>query len=359
MKRWALGLAGAATLIATQGVAEACAGCSNPNLPTARTGVSLLAPGELSLALNLTGTTMRVVHSEQCPDIGSVCATRAEPPQQHDQRFSVAELRAIAAYGITKLFAAEAHVPLRIVRTTIQLRRLDGTPFTPDYENIHHRDEALFGVADPWLLGRVTGMFGKLGVTSRAGFGVPLGSTVEDPFARGRAGLSHRHIQFGAGTFYPVFAVDLGTTLGPVRVGGYGQALVFVYENAQSYRAGNRYSGGVAGDMEVAKGLRVGLGTDVLNEQPETWSGVVQQDGNVGRTDVLAGGMLGYAFGSVITSVSVRVPVYQHFIDAAHRHGADPGQLTYPAIVNLAVATTLWKEPPPKSGVLATANVPR
>lgn len=353
MTRWALALISAAALAASPSVAEACAGCSNPNLPTARTGVSLLAPGELSLALNLTGTTMRVVHSEACPDIGPICRVRAEPAQQHDQRFYVAELRAIAAYGVTRLFAAEVHAPIRLLRTTIQFRRLDGTPFAPDYENIHHRDETLFGLADPWLLGRVTGTLGKLGVTSRAGVGLPAGSTVEDPFARGRAGLSHQHIQFGTGTFYPVFAVDLATSIGAARIGGYGQALIFVYENGYGYRAGNRYSGGIAGDMEIVKRLREGLGSDVLNEQPETWNGVVQQDGNVGRTDLLVGGMLGYAFGSVVASVSVRVPVYQHFIESEHRHGGDPGPLTYPAIVNPRARDDVLEEPPPKSGVLA------
>lgn len=359
MKTWAFALASTVALVVAERAAEACAGCSNPNLLTARTGVSLLAPGELSLATNLTGTTMRVVHSEECPDIGPICRDRAEPPQRHDQRFYVAELRPIVAYGITRAFAAEAHVPVRLVRTTIQFRRLDGTPFSPDYENIHHRDETLFGLADPWLLGRVTGMVGKLGVTTRAGVGLPVGRTEEDPFARGRAGLRHQHIQLGTGTIHPVFAVDLATTIGPARVGGYTQALIFVYENGYGYRAGNRYSGGVAGDMEVAKRLRVGLGADVLNEQPEKWNGLVQQDGNVGRTDLLAGGMMAYAFGTVVASVSVRVPVYQHFIEAGHRHGADPGQLTYPAIVNLALATTFFAEPPPKSGILARSAARR
>jgi hypothetical protein len=50
------------------------------NLPTARAGNFALSPGEISAALNLTGTTMRVVHSEHCPDIGPICNQRTEPP---------------------------------------------------------------------------------------------------------------------------------------------------------------------------------------------------------------------------------------------------------------------------------------
>ena len=353
MRLWAAALIMVASMLAVERKANACAGCSNPNLPTARAGIALLRPGELSIALNLTGTSTRVVHSEYCPEIGPICGQRAEPPQLHDQRFYIAELRPVVAFGITDQLAVEAHLPVRVVDTTIRFRRLDRTLFAPDYENIHHRNETLFGVADPWLFGRVTGMFGRLGVTTRAGVGLPVGSTEEDPFARGRAGLSHQHIQFGTGTFYPVFSLDVGTSVGRARMGGYGQALIFAYENGYGYKAGNRCSGGLAADIELVQTLRIGLGADVLNEQPERWGGVIQQDGNVGRTDILGGGMISYALGSILMSATVRVPLWQHFIEASRDHGGDPGQLTYPAIVNLAVATSFGgRASPPKSGVL-------
>lgn len=349
-------LATATIVAALESRAEACAGCSNPNLPTARTAMASLRPGELALALNLTTTTMHVTHAEACPDIGPICSQRAEPSQIHDQRFYVGELRPILALGISDRFAVEAQLPFRVVNTNITFRRLDGTAFEPDYQNIHHRDETLYGFGDPWLLGRMTALVGKLGVTTRAGIALPVGTTEENPFARGRAGLPHQHIQFGTGTFAPVLALDLGTSVGPVRIGGYGQALLFVYENGNGYLAGNRFTVGAAVDYEIAKRLRIGLGADVLNEQPERWDHVVQQDGNVGRTDVLAGGMISYALESFVVSVSVRVPVYQHFIDAGHTHDGDPGQLTYPGILNLAFATTLGGEPKPsqrpKSGVM-------
>jgi len=347
MKHAALALIACATLLAvTEHQAQACAGCSNPNLPTARTANTTLAPGELSVALNLTVTTMRVVHAEACPEIGPVCQQRAEPPQQHDQRFWLGELRPILAFGITPAFGIEAQIPVRVVRTTIQFRRLDGTPFTPDYENIHHRDETLAGFADPWLLARATGTIGPVRLTTRAGIGLPVGSTEEDPFARGRAGLAHQHIQFGTGTVHPVFALDASLPIGRVRVGSYAQALVFVYENTYGYQAGNRYAGGLAGDVDVlVPALRVGLSADVLNERPERWGGIVQQDGNVGRTDLLAGAAVSYAFGDVVASLAVKIPVWQHFIEAGHLHGFEPGQLTYPAIVNLAMQTSFGGPP--------------
>ncbi len=336
----ALPIALPVALAAFENAAQACAGCSNPNLPTARASNTTLDAGELSVAVNATFTTLHVVHPEACPDIGPICRVRAEPAQQHDQRFWIGELRPILAFGVTPAIGVEAQLPLRVVRTTIQFRREDGTRFSPDYQNIHHRNEILTGFADPWLLARATGTVRGFRITTRAGLGLPLGSTEEDPFALGRAGLSHQHIQFGTGTFYPVFAVDVGLPLGRVRVSGYAQALVFVYENHHGYHAGNRYAGGAAADVEIVPKVRIGPSLDALNEQPERWGGLVQQDGNVGRTDVLVGGGLSYGFGGVVASLSVKVPVWQHFIEAGHPHGEDPGQLTYPAIVNLAVQTS-------------------
>ena len=183
-------------------------------------------------------------------------------------------------------------------------------------------------------------------MTGRAGVGLPIGSTEEDPFVRGRAGLPHQHIQFGTGTFYPVLAVDAGLALGPARLSGYAQTLLFLYENKPGYHAGNRFMTGLSGDYEVVKNFRVGVGGDVISEQPERWGGVVQQDGNVGRTDFLAGGTVSYTFGKVTASLAVKVPVYQHFIQTSHDHGGDPGQLTYPAIINLAFQTTFGADRP-------------
>jgi hypothetical protein len=321
--------------------AHACAGCSNPNLPNVRAGLTRLEPWQVSLGASVTGTTMHVVHAEYCPDIGPICAERDEPPQLHDQRFYVAELRARAALGLSQLFSVELQLPLRLVRTTIEFQRLDGTPFSPDYESIHHRNETLVGMADPWLLARATELFGQFGIGASAGIGLPLGSTEEDPFERGRQGLPHQHIQFGTGTVFPVFALDVAHRIDSVRVSGYTQAVLFPFENGYGYRAGNRYTVGVAADYEFNRELSAGVGADFLNEQPERWNGVVQQDGNVGRSDVLVGARVGYSFADWLASVSFRTPVWQHFIEVSHEHDDAPSQLTYPAIVSLELQTTL------------------
>jgi hypothetical protein len=52
------------------------------------------------------------------------------------------------------------------------------------------------------------------------------------------------------------------------------------------------------------------------------------------------GGSVNHAFGKIVASLSVTAPLWRHFIEAAHAHGSDPGQLTYPGIANVAVHTS-------------------
>jgi hypothetical protein len=353
----ALGAAVVAVAALLLGVREAhaCAGCSNPNLLAGRSGVSRLAPGEVTVSVHATGTAMNVVHRADCPEIGPICDKRDEPPQLHDQDLVSVELRPILAVGVTDVLAVEAQIPFRMVHTTIAYRRLDGTPYVPDYESIHHRDETLAGPGDPWLLGRATGTVGPVDTTARAGVGLPVGSTEENPFRLGREGVAHQHIQFGAGVPFPVFALDVAKTLGPVRASAYAQAVLFLAPNEQGYRPGNRWGGGLAGDAEIVAPLRLGLGVDLVNEQPERWDGRIEQDGNVGRTDLLVGGSASLRLGEVVAALTVKVPVVQHFIEHEGPVAIDPGQLTYPLVIGLSATTTFGKAPEPakpKSGVV-------
>jgi hypothetical protein len=320
--------------------AAACPGCSNPNLPTARGETKAVKSGQISAAISLTGTTKRVVHPETCPDIGPICNVREEPPQLHDQHFYMAELRPVVGIGLTQVLGLELQAPFRMVKTTIKFRRLDHTPFQPDYENIHHRNETVFGIADPWLFASASGTLGDFTLISRTGVGIPLGSTQPDPFARGRAGLSHQHIQFGTGTFYPIFALDSKLAIEPVQLTAYGQAVLFAYENRHGYRPGNRYSVGAAGDIEIVKHLRAGPAVDLMNEQPERWHDLVQQDGNVGRTDILVGANVSHAIDALALVFSLKIPVYQHFIESDGHHMGGETQLTYPALVTIGAAYT-------------------
>jgi hypothetical protein len=322
--------------------ARACAGCSNPNLQGARALDAGAGRGRLDLGAGLVATTMRVVHAEACPEIGPICAARDEPPQLHDQRFYSAELRLFGALGLTESLGVEVQVPLRLLSTDITFRRLDGQAFTPDYENIHHRDETLVGLGDPWVLARGATRLGAARLEARGGIGLPLGDTQPNPFERARRGLSHQHIQFGAGSGSGVLALDARQPAGPVDVTASGQAVLFFAESRFGYQPGDRVSGGVAVGGRPTPRLRLEGGVDTLIEQPERWDGAIEEEGNLGRWELLVGGRVAYAFDALTLALSIKAPVYVHLTEAGdHDHGGSAGQLEYPAVVALTIARGL------------------
>ena len=124
------------------------------------------------MSVTTTATVVRVVHDSVCPDIGPICDVRPEPPQIHDQRFYVTELRPVVEYGITNWLSAELQLPLKLSKTTIKYRTLEGASYNPDYQPIHHRNETLVGLGDPWQLrGHSIGNGAVLGVDPREQLG--------------------------------------------------------------------------------------------------------------------------------------------------------------------------------------------
>lgn len=274
---------------------------------------------------------MRIVHTETCPDIGPICNVRQEPPQIHDQRLTVAELRASIDRAVNDVFAVEFQLPVRMVVSSIEFQRLDGTPFEPDYESIHHRSETLVGLGDPWAVARASLHLGSVVAMARVGATIPLGSTVPDPFKLGDNGLSHQHVQFGTGIFQPIVGVAVAHVTGGWRLRGHALAILGLYENRYGYRPGHRVLGGLGADAAVGDTL-LSFGADVAREQEEHWAGTAHMEGNLGRTDVLLNmGVARPLSERWRWSLLVRVPVAQ-FVP----HDA----ITYPGIVELRLDGT-------------------
>ena len=94
----------------------------------------------------------------------------------------------------------------------------------------------------------------------------------------------------------------------------------------------NRFSVG-ASAFRALGAFSVSGGVDLATERPERWGGEVLQDGNLGRTDVLAGIKATYQIGRYGLGLGVKVPVYQHIVTG----GDEGGQLSYPAILEFSV----------------------
>jgi len=174
--------------------AHACAGCRNPNIPVARLNSFTSVAGDVRATVSLTGTTVKTVHRAGCTDINDCGEVPTQPEFRHNQDLYPSELRTMIEVGLTRAIGAEMHIPLRLVRTTIRYTDPTGQPYVPLDADVHHRNETLYGVGDPWLLGRIGGTLRGWWLLARGGLSVTLGGIQPDPFALGERDLRHQHI---------------------------------------------------------------------------------------------------------------------------------------------------------------------
>lgn len=248
---------------------------------------------------------------------------------RHVQDFTSADTTASVSYGLAERVALEGTLVLRRLATTIDYEDAAGRPIRPAAPEIHHRNETLVGPGDPWVLGAFAIPARAWSLTLRAGVSVPLGRTEGNPFALGRRGIAHQHVQFGTGTWDPVLGIAAGRRAGAVALSATALARLPVADNAHGYRAGRRYNASLLADRAVGGGpWRAQAGLDYAREEAETWDGRVEEEGNLGRTDVLAALGLARVVGRATVSLTARIPV------RTRAHGA---QLDYPVVVVLGV----------------------
>lgn len=320
-----------ASAVAPVRSAHACPGCRNPSLPVSRGGEGPLAQGAWALGVSLSGTLVDVVHEAGCRDLASCDEVPIQPTYLHDQSLYPVELRASLEYGASALLGVELQIPFRAVITTIEYTTPAGDAYVPLDRDVHHRDETVAGLADPWLLLRIGRVFDGVWLAARPGLTLPLGRTEEDPFRLGDRGQSHQHIQLGTGTFDPVLVLEASRAFGRAQVQLFVQGVLPLYENGHGYRAPWRVHGGGAIAMNLIGAFGGKLGIEAMHEGAEQWQGVVRQEGSLGRSELL--GLLGLtqAFGDSQVSLDVRLTLARHIVAGSE----SPGKLSSPAALAL------------------------
>ncbi len=253
----------------------------------------------------------------------------------HDQDIVNSETRIALELGITSWLAAGLVVPFRVFNTSI--RYLDPAGHEVAIENpfIHHRNETLVGLGDPWLLGRAARSIGGFTLGTRFGVAIPLGRTEEDPFTLGDLGLAHEHTQFGSGTVQPLVGVDAARAISGVRIDAFALSVQSLYTNSHGYRAGDRYAAGIGAASALGTKLfRFRLTFEGQHETAETWHDVTHTDeGNTGRTDLLAGLEATWRItDDWHLGASAKLPVYTH---------VQGGQLDATLFVGLSLGTQI------------------
>jgi len=244
------------------------------------------------------------------------------------QDLTLTEASLTAAVGISRHLGIEAVAPVRHVTSRIRFLDADRLPLERPQGNIHHRNETLVGLEDPWLMLHAGGVARRWTVAARAGVTLPLGRTEPNPFSLADLGLPHQHIQFGTGTWDPIVGVAAGRRFGEVGFTVSGLARLVFAQNSHGYQAGNRYYGEATATRRLAGAWTGALGFDLSREQAERWDGRVRtEEGNLGRTDLLlAAGVSRGIGGGGSLSITAKVPVL------TRSRGA---QVDYPVIVTV------------------------
>jgi hypothetical protein len=258
-------------------------------------------------------------------------------PEKHLIDLWWGEVRLDAELGIRRWLSVQAALPLRTLTEQVSYTDLRGAAILAPDAGLHHRNETLVGPGDPWLLLHAGGARGALTGSVRAGASLPLGRTVPNPFVLGEEGIAHEHIQFGSGTVDPIVAADGRWFLGGWSLGAWALAKLPLYANGYGYRAGKRVMGGAFAQSNLrTERWTFVAGLDANWEEAETWGGVVESEGNLGRVDLLFDGTVLWRFAPHWTaSLSTRIYLYSDVVGE---------QLTTPLLVELGLirAFELW-----------------
>jgi NAD(P)-dependent dehydrogenase (short-subunit alcohol dehydrogenase family) len=118
-----------------------------------------------------------------------------------------------------RTLGVEAQITLRMTATKIAYTTPQGAPYAPLDPGVHHRNETIAGIGDPWLLASAGTLLGRWIVQGRIGTSIPAGRAEPNPFALGEMGKPHQHIQFGNGTFDPLVVADVARKIGALDLG--------------------------------------------------------------------------------------------------------------------------------------------
>ena len=229
------------------------------------------------------------------------------------QELTVSELLLSTGYGMRDGMGIELYVPIRSVRDRVHYEDLNRQPYTPPHPGLHHRNETLTKPADPQLALHFGHNFETWTIAGRTGVAIPLGRTEPNPFALGEQGLWHQHIQFGNGTWDPLLGVAFARGFGAFDLELDGFARLTLYENDHGYQAGNRYFGSLTGSHPFARTWKGSAGLVVAREMPERWDGLIETEGNLGRTDVLLSLTASYGMKNAgAMRFNLQVPIASH-----------------------------------------------
>lgn len=176
--------------------------------------------------------------------------------------------------------------------------------------DLHHRDATFSGAGDLMLLGRRRWNNVRLA----AGFTIPTGHTVENPYLLGDRGVEHVHIQFGTGTFDPLLEAGYRR---PLR-GNFSGSVFFaarlpLYENSRSFKAPAEASVALGVSHRTTGRLSTRLELGGYAQGYGHWDGLRDENTGLLGTSIAAGTTVHLR--SLSLSADIRYPLSQRTLD--------------------------------------------
>lgn len=200
-------------------------------------------------------------------------------PNTHIVKLDWTRYETVLKLALSPVSEMELQMPYDIKDVEARYELPDGTEFENPQGNLHHRTEKLEGFSDFKLLWNFTLDDWRLS----AGVNLPVGDTVEDPYALGDLGLNHQHIQFGTGTCDPLARVSRlvhlweGVNLN-LGVGAH----VPLVENRHGYQGPPMVDSEAGARVELTEWMSISATYSFLYQGRAYWSGV--PDVNTGYT---------------------------------------------------------------------------
>ena len=270
-----------------------------------------LAPGALQFSLTtLYGSDFEGGHFSRSGNT-SAGATVAVPLYRHETSLDYTRLELGLQYTLTPEWDLIARVPWeqKEQRSSIGLidpsTDADRTAMQRNVD-LHHRTATLRGLSDLMILGRRR--WSRLAIS--AGTTIPIGRTVENPYALGDQGVEHQHIQFGTGTVDPLFEANYSVPVTErLTAGASINGRLPLYENSRGFRAPPDGALSLHVSQRLSDRVQIRLEGTTFAQGYGYWDGLRDENTGLVATSISAGAT--FRLKDVSLSADVRHPISQ------------------------------------------------
>jgi len=235
--------------------------------------------GDVRLSLGVSIAPAFITHLASCPQVDPVgCAKQPIPDHRHNVGITFITLPLTATFGLGKGFSVQLSLPLIAKLRTRSYEKLDKSPYTPPYGDLHHTQTPLSGLGDPSIILQWNAYFRSswnLGISG--GFSFPLGATTQDPEPLAAQSIEHEHMQIGSGTIDPRLA--LWGSWAHQKVGIFGRISLQqpLYANDQGYQGGRQVTLTLGPGYRLTQRLLWFTQLALNSSAEERWNGQVNE----------------------------------------------------------------------------------